>query len=177
MRGQRHARPLFTPGKELAPICTRVGGPQGRSEQVRKISPSTGIRSPHRPARSQSLYRLRYPAHWLMMAGNWSPSMSSYHNELFKNGCDWRLWYSVCLCTCHSGSSHPEVATVRTEPFSFHHSQARDAKNSKVSSLTSSQVPRRPECSLMTLHIEQKHTELIEGRSGKLSWLGSLFVI
>jgi len=28
-----------------------------------KISPPTGIRSPDRPARSQSLYRLRYPAH------------------------------------------------------------------------------------------------------------------
>jgi len=30
---------------------------------VRKISPPTGIRSPDRPARNQSLYRLRYPAH------------------------------------------------------------------------------------------------------------------
>ena len=29
--------------------------------QVRKISPSTRIRSPDRPARGQSLYRLRYP--------------------------------------------------------------------------------------------------------------------
>jgi hypothetical protein len=34
------------------------GEPQGRSGQVRKISPPTGIRSPDRPARSQSLYRL-----------------------------------------------------------------------------------------------------------------------
>ena len=30
-------------------------GPKGRSGQVRKISPPTGIRSPDRPARSQSL--------------------------------------------------------------------------------------------------------------------------
>jgi len=29
----------------------------------RKISPPTGIRSPNRPARSQSLHRLRYLAH------------------------------------------------------------------------------------------------------------------
>ena len=36
---------------------------QGRSGQVRKISPPTGIRSPDRPARSQSLYRLSYRAH------------------------------------------------------------------------------------------------------------------
>ena len=26
----------------------------------------TGIRSPDRPARRQSLYRLRYPAHWIV---------------------------------------------------------------------------------------------------------------
>ena len=36
-------------------------GPQGRSGR-RKISPPTGIRSPDRPACSQSLYRLSYPA-------------------------------------------------------------------------------------------------------------------
>ena len=54
-------RPLFTPGKN--PLYMRLGGPQGRSGQVRKISSPTGIRSPDRPARSQSLYRLRYPAH------------------------------------------------------------------------------------------------------------------
>ena len=37
--------------------------PQGRPGQVRKISPPTGIRSPDRPAHSQSLYLLIYPAH------------------------------------------------------------------------------------------------------------------
>ena len=36
-------------------------GPQGRSGRVRKISPHTGIRSPDRPSRSESLYRLSYP--------------------------------------------------------------------------------------------------------------------
>jgi len=41
----------------------RLDGPQGRSGQVRKISPPNGIRSLDRPARSQSLYRLPYPAH------------------------------------------------------------------------------------------------------------------
>ena len=39
--------------------CTRGWvGPHGRSGRVRKISPPTGIRSPNRPARSESLYRL-----------------------------------------------------------------------------------------------------------------------
>jgi len=36
--------------------------PQGRSGHVRKNLAPTGIRSPDRPARSKSLYRLRYPA-------------------------------------------------------------------------------------------------------------------
>jgi hypothetical protein len=44
-------------------LYRRLGGPQGRSGQVRKISPPTGIRSPSRPSRSQSLYWLSYPAH------------------------------------------------------------------------------------------------------------------
>jgi hypothetical protein len=50
-------------GKNRYPLYRRLGGPQGRSGQVRKISPPTGIRSPDRPACSQSLYRLSYPAH------------------------------------------------------------------------------------------------------------------
>ena len=61
------ARPDSTlpPGKTRYPLYRRLGGPQVRSGQVRKISLPTGIRSPDRPARSQSLYRLRYPAHSL----------------------------------------------------------------------------------------------------------------
>jgi len=51
------------PGKTRYPLYRRLGGLQGRSGQVRNISPPTGIRSPDRPARSQSLYRIRYPAH------------------------------------------------------------------------------------------------------------------
>ena len=38
-------RPLFTPGKNRCPLYRRLGGPQGRYGQVRKISPATGIRS------------------------------------------------------------------------------------------------------------------------------------
>ena len=40
-----------------------VVGPQGRSGLMRKISPPTGIRSPDRSARSESLYGLSYPGH------------------------------------------------------------------------------------------------------------------
>ena len=56
------------PGKTRYPLYRRFGGPQGRSGQVRKISLSTGIPSPDRPARSQPLCRLRYPAH-MVVAG------------------------------------------------------------------------------------------------------------
>ena len=35
---------------------------------MRKISPPTAIRSPDRPTRSQSLYRLRYTAHSAYLA-------------------------------------------------------------------------------------------------------------
>ena len=50
------------PGKTRYPLYRRLGGPQGRSGQVRKISPQTGF-YPRVRARSQSLYWLRYPAH------------------------------------------------------------------------------------------------------------------
>ena len=58
------------PGSTLPPGKTRyilysyrrLGGPQGRSGQVRKISPHRDS-IPDCPARRQSLYRLRYPAY------------------------------------------------------------------------------------------------------------------
>jgi len=49
------------PGKTRYPFYRRLGGPQGRSGQVRKISPHRNS-IPDCPTRSQSLYRLRYPA-------------------------------------------------------------------------------------------------------------------
>jgi len=48
----------FPPGKTRYPLYRRLGGPEDRSGQARKISPPTGIRSPDRRVRSQSLYRL-----------------------------------------------------------------------------------------------------------------------
>jgi hypothetical protein len=51
----------LTPGKTRYPLYRRQGGPQGRSTGAETLA-STGIQSPDRPARSQSLYRLSYPA-------------------------------------------------------------------------------------------------------------------
>jgi len=60
----------FTPGKETRyPLYWRLGGPQGRSGRVRRISPYTEIRSLDRPARSELLYRLSYPGPHCAWAG------------------------------------------------------------------------------------------------------------
>jgi len=56
-------RPLFTPGKEPVPIVQKAGWATGPVWTVAENLTPTGIRSPDRPARSQSLYRLSYPAH------------------------------------------------------------------------------------------------------------------
>jgi hypothetical protein len=60
VRGQRHAPadlPLELP---RYPLYGRRGASEGRSGRVQKIR-LTWIRTPDRPARSGSLYRLRYP--------------------------------------------------------------------------------------------------------------------
>ena len=59
--GQRYALAALPPGKTRYPLYRRLGGSQGRPGQVRKIRTPTGIRSPDRPAHSESLYRLSYP--------------------------------------------------------------------------------------------------------------------
>ena len=57
------SRPLFTHGKDPVPIVPEAGWAPGPVWTGAEILASTGIRSPVRPARSQSLYRLSYPAH------------------------------------------------------------------------------------------------------------------
>jgi hypothetical protein len=42
--GQHHAPAALPPGKTRYPLYKRLGGPQGRSGRVGKISPPTGIR-------------------------------------------------------------------------------------------------------------------------------------
>jgi len=56
-------RPLFTPGNDSVPIAQEVGWAPGPVWTGAENLASTGIRSPDRPPRSQSLYRLCYPAH------------------------------------------------------------------------------------------------------------------
>jgi hypothetical protein len=66
-RGERSAsRPgRFLPlGKTRYPSYRRLGGSPGPVWTGAENLASTGIRTPDRPARSQSLHRLSYPAHF-----------------------------------------------------------------------------------------------------------------
>ena len=60
-------RPLFTPEKDPVPIVQKAGCIPGPVWTGAENFGPTGIRSPDRPACSQSLYRLRYPAHIVPM--------------------------------------------------------------------------------------------------------------
>jgi hypothetical protein len=53
----------FTPGKNPVPIVQEAGWTPGPVWTCVKNLAPTGIRSPDRPARSQSLYSLSYPGH------------------------------------------------------------------------------------------------------------------
>ena len=55
---------LFSPGKDTVPIKQEGGWAPGPVWTGAENLASTGIRSPDRPALSQSLYRLRNPAHF-----------------------------------------------------------------------------------------------------------------
>ena len=56
-------RPLFTPGKDPVPIVQEPVWAPGPVWTGAENLDHTGIRFPDRPARSQSLYRLRYQVH------------------------------------------------------------------------------------------------------------------
>jgi len=54
--GQRHAPTAFTPGKNPVPIVQEAGWASGPVRTGAENLALTGIRSPDRPARIQSLY-------------------------------------------------------------------------------------------------------------------------
>ena len=61
MGGQRHAPAAFTPEKDPVPIIQEAGWAPGPLWTGAENLAPTGIRSPDSPARSESVYRLRYP--------------------------------------------------------------------------------------------------------------------
>jgi hypothetical protein len=62
-------RPLATPGKYPVPFVQKAGWAPGPVWTGAENLALTGIRSPDRPARSQSLYRLSYPDHKVTSEG------------------------------------------------------------------------------------------------------------
>jgi hypothetical protein len=58
-------RPLFTPGKDPVPILQEAGRTPEPVWTWAENLVHTGIWSPDRPTRSQSLYRVSYRANWL----------------------------------------------------------------------------------------------------------------
>jgi len=63
-------RPLFTPGKDPVLIVQEAGWASGPVWTGAENLASTGIPCPDRPARSQLVYRIRYPAHWETVVGS-----------------------------------------------------------------------------------------------------------
>jgi len=73
-RGQRHASAAIYLREIPGTHCTGSWvGPRAGLDSCGKSRP-TGIRSPDHPAHSQSLYRLRYPAH--LFTNFYNPSLS-----------------------------------------------------------------------------------------------------
>ena len=64
LSGQRHAPAVFTPGKDAVPIVQEAGWVPGPFWIGAENFVLMGIRSPDRPARSESLYGLTYPGQW-----------------------------------------------------------------------------------------------------------------
>ena len=84
--GQCHTLAALPPGKSRYPLYGRLGQPQGRSGRAWKIPPPTGIQSPDRPGRSESLYRLRYPRRTLEWCANTKNEEKMFLSLVLRSG-------------------------------------------------------------------------------------------
>ena len=111
-------RPLFTPGKDPVHIVQEAGCVPGPVWTGAENLTLNGIRSPDRPARSQSLYRLRYPAYWMLEGCRYFPGMLSClltnRNIPKWNSCrTWRMSETYTAVNTHAiafGSIQPTNA-------------------------------------------------------------------
>jgi len=78
---QPHTPAYSTPGKDLVRIVQEAGYAPGPVWTGAENLTSTGIRSPVRSARSQSLYRLRYPARGRHPDHVKVPMLRSFHGS------------------------------------------------------------------------------------------------
>jgi hypothetical protein len=94
----------FTPGKDQVPIVQEAGWAPGSFWTGTKNIAPTGIPSPDRPTRSQSLYRLSYPAHEYVRSG-----AKKYQTNNGK--------IALCRLSCNPQSLHRKAAN--TKSFNF----------------------------------------------------------
>jgi len=85
-------RPLFTPGKDSVPIVQEAVWAPGPVWTGAENLALTGIRFPDRPARGQSLYRLRYPAHISGLR-----NVIFYRSIWLKRWCVWHVFREYTL--------------------------------------------------------------------------------
>jgi hypothetical protein len=122
-------RPLFAPGKNPVPIVQEAGWAPGPVWTGAETLAPTGIRSLDRPARSQSLYRLRYPAHCedrmncklIIMQFNISTSaVSNCPDDPLLHGSHWPKILPILTLAPHtdSRSSPFQSPSIRTAPLS-----------------------------------------------------------
>ena len=102
--GQRHAPSAFTPRKDPVPIVQEAGWAPGPVWTGEVNLALTGIRSPGRPARSESLYRVSYPGP-LKESGTTFKGVQFVfqHRKLILSLNKKRNWLWECLC--------PEIVT------------------------------------------------------------------
>ena len=94
--GQRHAPAALPPGKTRYPLYRRLSGPQGRSRQVWKSTPPTGIRSPDPTALTRLIVRVT--AFIIAGAEEGNTKCSS-----LKVVC---VCVCVCVCACVRARAH-----------------------------------------------------------------------
>jgi hypothetical protein len=79
VRVKRHAPAVLPPGKRLVTYFQEAGwDPRPVWTGVENFAPN-GIRSPDRPTRSESLYRVGYPGHLPQGVINNNNNNNSYH--------------------------------------------------------------------------------------------------
>ena len=83
-------RPHFTPGKDTVPILQEAGWAPGPVWTGGKSRPHRNS-LPDRPARSQSLYRLSYPAHYIWKLRDSSSVDLHYTKANRKKRIFWRM--------------------------------------------------------------------------------------
>ena len=95
--GKRHAPAAFTPGKTR---CRRLGGLQGRSGQVRKISPPRGF-----DPRSVEPVASRYTDYAIPAHSTITTTTTTLTNTKWKTNCYLKQYTYIFLCMVGFGVS------------------------------------------------------------------------